>query len=462
MRHFKFGIWDTIRRAFREFLTLPTAIIAGFLALAAASYVLDRTSLAERAPVRAALEAHVFGSPGATADLLGTIAGGLITVTSITISLLLLAVQQSSGSMTSEVLDQFLRRRVNQVYFGTFVGLALYALVTLATVSDDFNPVYGGTVAFALTVAALYLLILLLYTTLNQMRPVEIIDAIHRHTLVARERQREFIVRTRPAPRLEGPVRTRVTAEGHGYVTRVDLEALDRAAAAAPGRVEIVLAVSIGAFVAFGDRLADVVAETPAAATALTDPVRAAMHLEIQRDIALDPAYGIEQIETIAWTSISTSKSNPAPGLLGIRSLRDLLSRWSAAGEVPRREPTVPVVYADDVMPRLMSALEALAIVSCESMQHQNFTEVVRALVVTFDRLRPDDRHRAEDLILRIISALGEHVLTADLDDALLALEATLAAHHPSTAAALRTARDDLAASVGHLGSRASRVSSAA
>jgi hypothetical protein len=51
------------------------------------------------------------------------------------------ALQQSAGAMTSEVFDQFLRRRINQVYFGVFVGLALDALLTLASVSDDFNSV---------------------------------------------------------------------------------------------------------------------------------------------------------------------------------------------------------------------------------------------------------------------------------------------------------------------------------
>jgi len=37
---------DTIRRAFAEFLTIPTCLILGFLLLAVGSFVLDRTHIA--------------------------------------------------------------------------------------------------------------------------------------------------------------------------------------------------------------------------------------------------------------------------------------------------------------------------------------------------------------------------------------------------------------------------------
>lgn len=43
-------------------------------------------------------------------------ATGLVTVTSITFSLLLLAVQQTASSLSPVVFDQFVRRRSNQIY----------------------------------------------------------------------------------------------------------------------------------------------------------------------------------------------------------------------------------------------------------------------------------------------------------------------------------------------------------
>src|SRR5687767_9119765 len=214
---------ETVRRALREFLALPILLVVGFLFLAAGAYAIDRGRVSWLDPTRAFLEARVFGDARATANLLGSIAAGVITVTSITFSLLLLALQQVAASLTAEVYDQFLRRRHNQAFFGFFVGLALFSLVTLATVNDDFNPVIGATLAFLLTVIALNLLILLLYTTINQMRPAEVIDEIQRHTLAARGRQLALIARTRRTARLHGPA-IRAAAEKGGYVTRIDVD----------------------------------------------------------------------------------------------------------------------------------------------------------------------------------------------------------------------------------------------
>lgn len=121
------------RRAFREFLNVPTLIIVSFLALAALSTWMDRGQVGWLGPTRRFMQRHVFADANSTSQLLSTIAGSLITVTSITFSLLLLALQQSGSSMTSAVFDQFLRRLVNQFYFGFFVGLAIFTLIVLSS-----------------------------------------------------------------------------------------------------------------------------------------------------------------------------------------------------------------------------------------------------------------------------------------------------------------------------------------
>lgn len=457
------GAGRALRRAFAEFLAIPTWMVVGFLLLAAATSVLDRADIGWLQPVRRTMQALVFASPEATASLLGEIAGGLLTITSITISLVLLAVQQAAGSLTFAVIDQFLRRRLNQVTFGFFVGLALYAFLILSTVDAPHNPVIGATLALLLTLVALYLLLTLLYTTVHQMRPSVIVEAIHDHALAARERQLPLVRRTRRAPRYEGVARATVRSEGHGFVVDVDAGRVGRAVQAAGGELEVRLLVSIGSYVAFRDPLAEIRAERAADLEALDGAVHDAIRLERQRDLERDPADGIEQLVTIAWTSVSTSKQNPEPGLLVAYALRDLLARWSADEQRRdgRVEQPVPMVYRDDVFAQLLGAFESLAVVASESMQHQVFAEVLQGLALTFDRLPAEHRGPAEDLVRRVLSALGEHVLTAELDAALDALVRALRlAGRPETAGAVQAARAELAASIGKLGSRATRVPS--
>jgi uncharacterized membrane protein len=447
--------FETARRAFAEFLFFPTCIIVGFLLLALVTYAFDRARIGEPGPLREFLKSHIFANSEATSSLLAAIAAGLITMTSITISLLLIAVQQSASTLTGQVYDQFLRRKANQIYFGFFIGLALYSLITLATVNDPFNPVFGATVAFIGTAVSLYLLILLLYTTINQMRPIEVIETIHEHILAARGRQLSLIRKTKRRREARWKFTMPVRSERHGFITGIDVDRI--AVTGAGGEVDFLM--PLGRFVAFQDVFAEARADTHDEASRLASAAKSAVRIERQRDIAIDPAYGIEQLEMIGWTSISTAKSNPAPGLFAIQCLRDVLARWSLE-EVDESVGTpAPVIYHDDSFDRLLDTFESFAVVSSESMQHQVFTELLRTVTTMFERLPIDYKPRAENLVLRMLSVLGDHALTAELDKALSEVTSMFdRTGKQDTAAAVREAHERLARSVGVLNSRATRT----
>lgn len=209
---------NALRRSFRDFLALPTLVMAGFLLLAILAALVERTGITWVAALRRTMAAHVFGDSEATSSLLGTIATGLITTASITFSLLLLAVQQSAAALTSQVYDQFLHRRLNQVFFGFFVGLALYSLVILATVRPANNPAVGASLALVLTGVALYFLVVLIYGAIDQARPSSVISAIHGRTLEAQEAHAVLHGRTRRSPTLAGAGAEVRTTE-NGFVT---------------------------------------------------------------------------------------------------------------------------------------------------------------------------------------------------------------------------------------------------
>ncbi|MGH6609027.1 MAG: DUF2254 family protein, partial [Burkholderiaceae bacterium] len=194
--------------------------------------------------------------------------------------------------------------------------------------------------------------------------------------------------------------------------------------------------------------------------------VQRAIHLEQQRDLDTDPGYGIDQLAIIGWTSVSTAKSNPAPGILVLHNLRDLLARWSVEQLEPSTtndeadRQSVPIVYHDDLFAKLFDAFETLAVVASESMQPQTAAEVIRTFAVMFDRLPAKQQPRAEDLIRRILSSLGEHVLTAELDEAIEALVRSLIkADRREAAAEVQLAQQELSVTTGKLGARSTRVS---
>jgi hypothetical protein len=434
--------------------------LLGFVLLAACTWFLDHAQVAWLEPSRSAMRESFFRGSQATSDLLSTIAGSIITVTSITFSLLLLAVQQAAGALTHQVYDQFLRRRINQIYFGFFVGLAVYTLVILASVDPPYNPVFGAALALVLIIVALVLMILLLYTTINQMRPVVVIDSIHDRVLTAREQQWTWLEKTRRSPESAGLMKQVVRADRHGYVVGVDVEAMSTAAGKAGDEIEIHLLASVGDFVAFEDELALIWSASTHSSDELADQIRGAIRIEQQRDLDKDPAFGIKQLLDIGWTTVSTAKSNPAPGLLVIHSLRDIMARWSAEPRSPGEQELLPVVYNDDVFGRIFDAYEVLNVVASESMQPQTASAIWETFAIMFDRLPKDRQPRADELVRRGLSALGEHVLTAELDLALSHLAETLErSDRKDTASLVRKAQGTLRASTGRLASRSTRVS---
>ncbi len=101
---------SAIRRSFRQFLALPLATVIGFVGLSALVYLADGSWSGDRAPHGFAWLGALMGDRAALGSLLATVASSIVTVTSITFSLLLLAVQQGAGALTAQVTDQFMAR----------------------------------------------------------------------------------------------------------------------------------------------------------------------------------------------------------------------------------------------------------------------------------------------------------------------------------------------------------------
>ncbi len=451
-------LWANITNSFREFLKVPTLIILGCLVLCVCSNIIDHERFALLKPLRDFLKINIFNDPKATTALMGTISSSIITVSSLSVTLLLIVVQQTASTMSSEVFDQFLRSRHNQTYFGFFVGLSLYSIIVLATTSDNFNPVFGASLAILFIVIALYLLVVLIYTTINDMRPIAIINSIYHLTLKARKKQMLFIPKTLREARYEGPYKTSIQIEEYGYITDINFDRIYEAIKKAKAEVEVVMQISIGEFVTFKQEIAFVTSEDSADGENVGNVVCKSITISENSDIGSDPYGGIVQIETIGWTSISTAKSNPAPGIIAIRILSNLLLRWSYLNCEPDRN-IYPIVYKDNVMARLMDTFTTLTVAASESMQHQNFIEILHAFTIVFPRLSLQNKLRVEDSILRMLSAMGDFVLTLPLETELNKLVTILfESGSNETAKAVEAAKNKLSQSIGELNSRATRV----
>lgn len=390
-------------------------VVGGFLLLAMAAYIVDTNAGPRKdwGQIWALLDRYVGDSDSAT-GLLETLAGSLITVTSITFSILLLAVQQGSSSLTSQIFDQYLRRRSNQYYFGFFVGASLYTLLTLVLTNNSYRPVIGTTIAIVIAALAMCALVILIHSTLDQTRSSTITASIRAATLSARAKQIEWLERTAQPSATRRPGRMLVS-EVRGYLRKIDIEAIEHLITeGCLSAIEIV--PSLGDYIQTGAELA-IIAQEVGEETAIDEVVRKALVIEERRELNSDAAAGVSQLAIIAWSATSTAKSNPSAARNACNALADLLWDWARGQQLspPRRERSL-ISYNDNVAEQLMDAFESLVVAASESMQHQTLGSVLRALSSTFEELPIESRDRAEDIILNSLCALGDHLPTRILE----------------------------------------------
>jgi uncharacterized membrane protein len=387
-------IVPTLLRAGREFAAVPLMVIGGFCVLATLAVLGAQTHVAGSDALRKALS-HVVGAK-ASSSTLQAIATGLVTVTSITFSVLLLAVQQTASNLSPVVFDQFVRRRANQVFLGFFVGLALFAYLVMAAVQDQTPPIIGAFIATILTILAMVFLLALVYTTIDQMRPVNVLRQIHDRVLVAREREAHLVRRTMRAATATDPVRATYRSKTTGYVIGIDLERLEQALDRVP-RAQIELHVTIGEHVTYHSVIATVYDDDEKDAQAIADEVRGAVLIGRQRDPDHDATTGIDQIANIAWTSGSTAKQNPEIAREAMDSLKDIAARLLSDDPAAPDADTerARIVYPDNALDRVFEVLLSLAVVAYESRQHM---QAARVLETFRDLVELADGERRQQL----------------------------------------------------------------
>lgn len=116
------GFWRYARKSLSTFLGLPLAIVLLFIIGAATIAWLDQSAIRFIQQLRQLISRYIFKTTDASGAVLGLIATGLLTMTSLVISMLLIALQQTAGNMGNLVYDQFMKRRRNQIYAGYIVG----------------------------------------------------------------------------------------------------------------------------------------------------------------------------------------------------------------------------------------------------------------------------------------------------------------------------------------------------
>ncbi|MEU2348516.1 DUF2254 domain-containing protein [Modestobacter sp. NPDC049651] len=280
------------------------------------------------------------GGASAARDVLSAIAGSLISVTGLTFSLTVVALQLSSSQYSPRLLQTFVTDRVVQATLAQLVLTFVYALTVLRTVrtesaTDDdtaFVPRLSITVGYLLTLGSVVALVLFLGHLAQALRVETMLRDVHDESssTIARVAGGEAgrspddrAAERRPAA--SGPL-VPLAVRSSGFLRAVD----ERAAVAA--------ARDAGVVVELGVRIGDpVVAGTPMAHARLPerrstlDPVPLeealdrAVRLHFERSASADVAYGLRKVVDIALRALSPGVNDPTTAVHAISHASALL-----------------------------------------------------------------------------------------------------------------------------------------
>lgn len=408
---------NRLRWAMKEFLLPPLLIVGGGVVLAAVAVTIDRASASWLVALRDAVA--VIVPPAASSTMLQTVTPGMLTAISIVFFVMLMAVQQQAGTYTTAVLDQFMQRRLNHIFFGLFIGLAVYYVAVLTVVAPG-QAVVSAAIASVLTMVALVLLLVFIYNTFDQLRPSSSASVIVHNALRARRTQQALLARCRSTPQLTGTATTRAAVVHSGYIVDIDIDVLAAAVAKTTGPVEVEFRVALGAHIVTGDTVADVRGSHDADRGRLAAAVLDSVTIGRTRDTSRDAGYSVDQLAAMAWTA-SSSQQDPEGAAVAIGALHSLLASWGSYYEpaAGRFGGPLPVVYSDEVTHQVLDALTAVIVATGQSGQHQTCCQVLRIFAEMLPRLAPAYQQAAVEDIARVISTATAQVLTVRMERAI-------------------------------------------
>ncbi|MFC0580781.1 DUF2254 domain-containing protein [Micrococcoides hystricis] len=233
MREYLYRVKDSIRT---ELWPVPLIALLLAVVLGLSLPELDRASYASatdnpRWP-------WVFsGGPDAARDVLTTISGSLMTVTSLTFSLTVVTLQLASSQFSPRLLRNFTADRFVHVTLAVFLGSFTYSLFVLTAVrtedesGPEFVPHLSVTFAIILALASVFALVLFLAHLAREIRVEMVMKNVRAET--ARQIEQiypEYTTDFQPIPDEPNERILRLRSRKSGFLAAVDTQALLRAA----------------------------------------------------------------------------------------------------------------------------------------------------------------------------------------------------------------------------------------
>lgn len=170
-----------IEKARTSFWFVPSLMVFGSIMLAVLTVYIDAFYI----PRNKFSFPLIYGTDvDAIRSLLSTIAGSMITVTSIAFSITIVALTLASSQFGPRLLRNFMMDRGTQVVLGTFISNFLFCILVFCAISFekpyDFNPGVSIATAIFMTFVSVGILIYFIHHVAKSIQADVVIDDVYR------------------------------------------------------------------------------------------------------------------------------------------------------------------------------------------------------------------------------------------------------------------------------------------
>lgn len=283
-------------------------------------------------------------------NILTILASSMLAVTTFSLAAMVSAFSAASSALTPRATQLLVEDSTAQNALSTFIGAFLFSIVGICALSTGIYGASGRVILFIGTILVIAIIVITLLRWIGHLsdfgRVPTTIDRVEKVALAAIGRC-GYHISFAPADAATGG--HAIHADRIGYVTHIDLAALDELAC----RLDCTLQVRVmpGAFVTKAREIALIDRGEPT----ITDEIRDAFTIEHHRQFDHDPRLALIVLSEIASRALSPGVNDPgtAIGVLGagVRVMAAFLTDESEAAPGRVRMPDLIVAdLLDDLL----------------------------------------------------------------------------------------------------------------
>lgn len=297
----------------RHIWIVPGIYSIGALLLASVVVWIDISHYEE---VKKVLPDRLLTSTSLSETILGSIAGSLLTMTSITFSTLMVVLTTYSGQFSPRILQNFIHDKVTLRVLGVFMGGFVYSMFSLLFIREvkDDEPVVSAAVGVCISLICLVFFAHFLQHVANSIQVTKLIDRLSNDAVKTVEKVETAGERENNHPAVPDTEPELLMAGKKGYIQLYEAEKLLKIADEQGCIIE--LTEPIGAFVTKKMPIAKLYRTR-----SFSQDVRDYVKIGEERTPVQDVEFAIQKLAEITLRALAPGANDPNTAIDGIRHI---------------------------------------------------------------------------------------------------------------------------------------------